>query len=438
MDEKLSGKPIKNTLTGGEYVHILDTLDLSDSPQGTDKRFKLVAISTGSGIVDAPAIAGIGTTIMTFDEIRYHAPTNQTGNIVLQLNTTPNINKNGRVQVYDVNGTPPYTWSHPVGSESGNGVFFDNTKNNVLYYDNVNGKLKHNIILQNLPDSVPPIYLTQSISNVAPNSASFNVKINENGTVKFYLSATNTTPTKANILSGIGAVGANFGSITTIANLETFVNLTGLTLNVPYYLFSYAEDVSANQTAIQTVLTFTTVLAALASDDFNSVNVIDLAGRLTPIGNKIWVHESGTGTVGIVTNEAKLTSSPTTADEIYTIDCGVRNVDVTFKIGSIATDFKLLFAYGNTENFLAILTTIGAVFQRSGGINTMLFNPNVSFVSGDIIRVLITNTTVTIYRNSNPTPYYNASVGSGVVGTKVGFALYQDGVSTLNEIIVKA
>lgn len=39
MDKKLSQLPIKNTLTGGEVIHILDVNDLSGSAQGTDKKF---------------------------------------------------------------------------------------------------------------------------------------------------------------------------------------------------------------------------------------------------------------------------------------------------------------------------------------------------------------------------------------------------------------
>ena len=125
---------------------------------------------SGSGIVDAPAIAGTGTTVMTFDEIRYHGLTNQTGNIVLELNATPNINKNGRVQVLDINGTPPYTLSHLANSVNSNGVSFDNTKNNVIYYDFVNGKLKYNIILQNLPDVIAPLLVSATVQNASPSN----------------------------------------------------------------------------------------------------------------------------------------------------------------------------------------------------------------------------------------------------------------------------
>ena len=131
---------------------------------------KEVSTSGGSGIVDAPAIPGSGTTIMTFDKLRYHGLTAQTGNIALTLNTTPNINKNGRVQVYDVNGTPPFTWTHPANSVNSNGVAFDPTKNNVIYYDFVNGKLKYNITLQNLPDVVAPTLVSAIVQNENPSN----------------------------------------------------------------------------------------------------------------------------------------------------------------------------------------------------------------------------------------------------------------------------
>ena len=65
----------------------------------------------------------------------------------------------------------------------------------------------------------------------------------------------------------------------------------------------------------------------------------------------------------------------------------------------------------------------------------MLYNPSVSFLSGDVIRVVLTSINITIYKNS--VPYYSANVGSGVLGTKIGIGIYQDGVSTLNEVVVK-
>ena len=131
---------------------------------------KEVSTSGGSGIVDAPAIAGSGTTIMTFDKIRYHGTTNQTDNIVLVLNPTIGVNKNGMVQVYDVNGTPPFTFTHPANSVNSNGVAFDPTKNNVIYYDFVNGKLKYNITLQNLPDVTAPLLVSAIVQNTNPSN----------------------------------------------------------------------------------------------------------------------------------------------------------------------------------------------------------------------------------------------------------------------------
>ena len=396
---------------------------------------KEASTSGGSGIVDAPAISSSGVTIVKFDKITYYGTTNQTDNISFVLDTTPNINKNGCVQVYDINGMTGKTTSFPTELQNwvnSNGITFDPEKNNVIYMDYVNGKINFNITKRNKLDIVAPTLVSATIENANPSNVvlTYIEPLTVSPLPAFSDFALNLSKTVTNIAIAGNVVTLTVNSPYVSGNLPTF-NYTGGTNKIKDLALNNATDL------VNQVITNNISFGSLAEDNFNSANVTDIAGRLTPIGNKIWVHESGIGTVGIVANEIKLTSSSTTADEIYTIDCGVRNVDVTFKIGAIGTDFKLVFAYGNNENFLAILTTIGAVFQRSSSINQMLFNPNVSFVSGDSIRVLLTDTTVTVYRNSNPTPYYNASVGSSVIGTKVGIGLYQDGISTLNDLIVK-
>ena len=397
---------------------------------------KEASTSGGLGIVDATAIASSGVTIVKFDKITYYGTTNQTDNISFVLDTTPNINKNGCVQVYDINGMTGKTTSFPTELQNwvnSNGITFDPEKNNVIYMDYINGKINYNITKRNKLDVVAPTLVSAIVQNTNPSNIvlSYNEPLTVSPLPAFSDYSLNLSKTVTNITIAGNVITLTVNSPYTIGDLPT-ISYTGGVNKI--------KDLAGNNVAnlVNQVITNNISSGSLAEDNFNSANVTDIAGRLTPIGNKVWIHESGTGTVGIVNNEAKLTSSSTTADEIYTIDCGVRNVDVTFKIGAIGTDFKLVFAYANTENFLAILTTIGAVFQRSASVNQMLFNPNVSFVSGDIIRVLLTSTTITVYRNSNPTPYYNASVGSGVLGTKVGIGLYQDGISTLNDLIVKS
>ena len=88
----------------------------------------------------------------------------------MTLNATPNINKNGRIQVYDINGNSVNTFTPPANSINSNGVAFDNTKNNVVYFDFVNGKLKHNITLQNLPDVVAPTLVSAIIQASNPSN----------------------------------------------------------------------------------------------------------------------------------------------------------------------------------------------------------------------------------------------------------------------------
>lgn len=104
MDKKVSQLPIKITLTGGEYVHILDTLDLSDSPQGTDKRLNLLDWI----VTRFQAILVSGTNIKTVNGVSLLG----SGNINTELNiinilgnVTLNSTYNNSISLQKANST---------------------------------------------------------------------------------------------------------------------------------------------------------------------------------------------------------------------------------------------------------------------------------------------------------------------------------------------
>lgn len=144
MDKKVSQLPPKNTLTGGEVIHILDVNDLSDSPQGTDKKFLLVN-NNEKFIEKEEKIEefSIGTGIIT------HAITNKKGSVLIGTGVT------------QINGC---TISSVLNYYDGKKYFF---KNNT----SLNVTLKNNFAV--------------SIPFVFPNAIDFTLKPNE--TIEFLL-----------------------------------------------------------------------------------------------------------------------------------------------------------------------------------------------------------------------------------------------------------
>ena len=385
--------------------------------------YRSQSIVAGFGIVDAPAIAGIGTTIMTFDEIRYHAPTNQTGNIVLQLNATPNINKNGRVQVLDINGTPPYTLSHLENSVNSNGVAFDNTKNNVIYYDNVNGKLKYNITLQ---DFTSPTLISATVQNSNPSNI-----------VLTYSEALMVSP-----LPSFTDFALNLSK--TVTAISIVGSVVTLTVNSPYAFgnlptISYTagvnkiRDLAGNNAAnlVNQVITNSNK----AEDNFNSANITSIEGRATPIGNYIWTKSGlGTGTAGIAANAFKNTGAVLNMDNFYTLPVG-RNVDFSITYNAIGTvgSASIIIGYSTSSNMYYLNSAL-VLRKVTGAGNNIVSSIAGGLVNGDVVRVVLTDTTISVFKNG--IQIYTGASDPAVTGTSAGVYIYQDNVVEFDNLIV--
>ena len=388
---------------------------------------KLINSPSGSGIVDAPAIAGSGTTIMTFDEIRYHGLTTQTENIVLVLNTTPNINKNGRVQVYDVNGAPPFTFTHPANSVNSNGVVFDPTKNNVIYYDFVNGKIKFNITLQNLPDVVAPTLVSATVQNANPSN----------------IVLTYSEPLTVLPLPAFTDFALNLSK--TVTAISIVGSVVTLTVNAPYVsgnmpTLSYTsgvnkiKDLAGNNATnlVNQVITNSNK----AEDNFNSANITGIEGRVTPIGNYIWA-KSGvvtTGTAGIIGNAFKNTGAVLDMDNFYTLPVG-RNVDISVTyvaVGAVGST-SLIVGYNTSANMYYLNSAL-VLRKVTGAGNNIVSTIGGSLVNGDIVRMVLTDTTISVFKNG--VQIYTGASDPAVTGTSAGLYIYQDNVVTFDNLIV--
>ncbi|WP_202703161.1 SGNH/GDSL hydrolase family protein [Flavobacterium sp. UGB4466] len=179
----------------------------------------------------------------------------------------------------------------------------------------------------------------------------------------------------------------------------------------------------------------------IVADDFMSANMIDIAGRNTPIGGKTWVKDSGTtyGKLGIVSNSLKLTSG-NTSDAIYCVDCGVREKDVTLKIISPPiTPLTCGFfpIYKDSDNYLLIDTQYGIVC-RLAGVSHNSYMGTGAWASNDLIRVIIKPNEITLIVNG--TEFFNGTNTyiQQLTGSKVGFQSYQEVNVAFGELKVKA
>lgn len=252
------------------------------------------ATSGGSGIVTDPAIAGTGTVALTFDQIRYFQKTTQTGNITLSLAASGHLN--GRTQVIDIDGNSTNSLTFPSTWDNGNGVIFDNTKNNQIYLDYVNGRVTYNI----KKGTISAVDVTAPVATFSPVNGATNSSISSNITISLSETIYTTTGTlidNSNVASVVqlkltntsGSTVASSVSISgTTITIDPTSNLSNST--VYYVALLPVEDLTANESALQTA-TFTTAAAGDVIAPTLSSPTASATG-------------TSTATIGVTTNEA--------------------------------------------------------------------------------------------------------------------------------------
>jgi hypothetical protein len=175
----------------------------------------------------------------------------------------------------------------------------------------------------------------------------------------------------------------------------------------------------------------------LAQDFFTASNTTDIAGRVTPTGSKTWVHTLGTGTVGIVSNAAQLTSSPSTANEMYFFNTGKNAMDVTWTSGTPGASFVFMALDGS--NYFFVTPSLGLAVVV-GGSATVLHANGSSISSGDQVRAEVvdgSSYTINVYKGST-LQYSVTRAKTGITSSwsNAGFSLYQDASTAINDITV--
>lgn len=175
----------------------------------------------------------------------------------------------------------------------------------------------------------------------------------------------------------------------------------------------------------------TDAFAVSVSDNFQSANVTNINGRATVTGGKTWTAASGnTGTAGIASNVAKLTSASTTQAKAY-IEMNQHNVDVRATLGSgTNANVYLLLAYTDESNYIQVSLVSGAAHQIVAGTATQLYAGSGTTTAGNYMRAVLTTTGITLYRGT--TQLATATTDASLTGTKHGIYFYQNTATTVS------
>jgi hypothetical protein len=358
-------------LVNGQAANRLPKLSSGDSSFYYDKNIGVFigpsATSTGGGIPTAiPLPATTGTITLGFDKNYLYQDATQTGNISLSSATSGLVP--GAWNEVTIKGDTTHSLSFPAGWVPYNGVTFDNKKLNDIFieYKN-NGRWIYNIVkspLPTAPDVTPPTYSVQTVTPVFSTTATFNVQINESGNVKWMVTTSSTPPSKTAIGSGTGAAASNFGTLTLSPSVTNTASITGLSPSTNYYLYSYAIDASLNQTAVQTLISFTTTTA-----DVTPPSLVSAATNV--VGDQIVLTYSET--LGSVT--------PATSDYSLNLSRTVTGVTVS---GSTVT-LNISSIYSNTDVIACSYT------RGTNKIQDVAGNFAVNFTNFSVSNSVVTN-----------------------------------------------
>jgi len=376
----------------------------------------------GNGLPIVPsAHATTGTVNLTFDANKDYPAVSQTGDLIFTYANSGNIEGAQIVLTIDGNSVNSITLSG-VKFVVGNGVITNNTKRNRIFIMYTNGEFVYNVITSTIPDTIPPVLVSAIINNAAPTLIllTYNKSLTTSplpATTDFSLNLSKTVNSVA--ISG-SVVTLTVNSAYTVGQLPTVSYTAGV--NPIMDLFGNLAANLVNQAITNNVgLPF-------VADNFNSPDILDLVGRNTPTGGLPWYKiGSGTGTIGIVSNVAKNTGTTILLDNFYLVDAGIRNVDYSITIATAGSptlnDSAIMFCVQNTSNFLRVRNDC-SILQVSGGSPSTIFSTTNMWVSGDVIRIVITATTITLYKNG--VQLYTGTAGAAVTGTSFGFYAYRD------------
>ena len=170
----------------------------------------------------------------------------------------------------------------------------------------------------------------------------------------------------------------------------------------------------------------------LASDDFTRA---DGALGNTPVGNKAWeVAGSAAGVTAAVVNNGLQFTAIATGQGYAVVNAGQANVDFTIRITATVTGYAgVAIRYIDPSNNLVLARVSGSdvsyrLVSKVGGTSTDIALLGVPMAAGDLVRVVCSDTTITIWING--TQRYTGTVAANASGTRFGAYLGNSATAT--------
>lgn len=238
---------------------------------------------------------------------------------------------------------------------------------------------------------------------------------------------------------------ANGISGVNVSDVNVILTLTGSYINTDVVTLSYTrginklKDLVGNEALNFSNYSVNNSQVLTAQDNFNSANISELNNRVTPIGSKTWTKTANGvagSSAGIVNSMLKLTAGSSVE---YIIDAGKRNNDITVTVGQVGAigGALIVFLYtGTSPSFnYCYLTQNYEIKMWSNSVNSTIYAGNgTSWTNGDVIRMVIGATTLTLYKNG--VQLYSGTAAGSQAGTKLGMSFYEDFVVSFDSISI--
>jgi hypothetical protein len=320
--------------------------------------------------------------------------------------------------------------------QNGNGSRLDSTKINYVYTYALNGHITYNV--QKFPLSSGADVTPPSISSIATNTAG------TQATITFSETLANVVPSGSDFsASGGKTVTAVSLSGTAVTITYSSAYATGATITLSYTPgTNKIQDLAGNLASSFSGVTVTNNVPSSSYvffDNFNSSNLTDITGRTPVVGGaytSVDVGSSG-GSNSIVSNQLKCSGGSTL---VYKSNISaISKTDVDYRatvVNPPASANRIFFTVNYTNETNRILVTeTGQVIQIASGTGSVLFAGSGTCSPGDIMRAVISGTTITVYRisNGNSTTLTTQTISSSAKGAAVGFII-QDGSAIIDDV----
>ena len=185
-------------------------------------------------------------------------------------------------------------------------------------------------------------------------------------------------------------------------------------------------------------LTFPPLPGIYFTDNFTGTNDTYINSRVTTTGGLTWDISAGSsvGTKLYSPPDAIRAEAQSLLASRYTVDVGVTNIDLRATIGTqiqaSSPLFFLILAFEDDNNFIQVNMVSGAISETVASTPTSLYAGSGTSSTGDIIRVNLNGTSISVYRNGSILT--TVSVSGSNTGTKHGTYFFNDGGAGGSEI----